>query len=380
MKRILLVTHLNPFGYTFGAEQRTNLVLKSLLSLGNKVDICYIGQPIECPDVIMSSSKIVYWNNNTEQNLSKYDCLCRKFLLQMFPESKRFSVIVRELMHKNDYDCIVCRYVPYAAMAGLGRYADRLLLDIDDLPEQALQIDFSSKHGLKKVYFDLLRLAYRRDTARWIRQSRASFLPNKLQAIQYNCTYLPNISIMSNEHLCLTGNHNILFVGKMDYGPNVDGVKLFIENNWQSILNIFPDAVFHIAGKGLEQNLIEEWTSKFSSIKYWGFVKNLRSFYEIGDIVICPIYSGAGTNIKIVEAMSMGKVVLVSKNSIKGYEHFLVDGANCLIAENIEDFTYLTTKLFSDSSLVKHISLTALAQAKQRYSFDSFKSVLSKFL
>lgn len=380
MKHILFITHLNPFENSFGAEQRTNLVLKSFLNIGCKVDICYIGQPSERPKNDNNFCKIVYWNNETGQNLSKLDCILRTSLFKMFPRSIRFSSIVNKLTYQNNYDYIFCRYLPYAAMAGLSKHSEKLLLDIDDMPEQALQIDFSKKNGLKKIYFDMLRRAYRRDTKTWIRKSKACFLPNLSQANQYGCVYLPNISTMTQEHVSRTGNHKVLFVGKMDWAPNAEGVKSFVEEVWQYVINKYPDAEFHIAGKGLDKALTEKWTSEYPSIKYWGFVGDLKAFYELGDIVVCPIYTGAGTNIKIVEAMSIGKVVVVSKESTKGYEHFLVDGVNCLVADNVEKFQLSIDQLFSESKLVESLATTALNQAQKMYSFESFKSVFAEIL
>lgn len=351
MKKVLFISNHNPFASSYGAEQRSNILLKSFLQNACKVDVMYIGDHALCPTTLDENCSIVYWNQGAKWNISRYDNFKRLCLLKMFPKSNTLVSVVYDLIDKNAYDFIVCRYLPFAAMAGLDRFADKLILDIDDLPSQAMSAHLSRKTGLRALYQNLMLRRIDQETYWWISTSCASFLPNKEQAAQYKCICLPNIPILeSGEIKSFKFSSNLLFIGKLDWRPNYEGVAHFVYNCWPSILAQFPSAHFIIAGKGLPQHLYDEFL-KIQNVELLGFVDSLTEFYAKGNIVVSPIYTGAGTNIKVAEALSMGKACVLTPFSAKGYELILQDGKNAFIAACDVDFVAKTLKLLNSNLL-----------------------------
>ena len=371
MKNILYITNHNPFGISYGAEQRSHILLKSFLNNGCKVDIVYIGEMIPNPINVDENVSIVYWNNGDSWPISKIDSLKRLYLLKMFPSSKRLISIIDELLKTKDYDFIACRYLQFAALAGLECHADKLILDIDDMPAQAISAHLSPKTGIRNIYQKLMLKRIQSETDDWIRRSYTCFLPNSEQANQYNCRHLPNIPILQpTQNISFGSVPNILFVGKLDWRPNYEGVAHFIRNCWPSIISQRPDASFIIAGKGLPQSLKDEFLG-VPNVQLLGFVANIIDFYNKGNIIVSPIYSGAGTNIKVAEAMAMGKACVLTPFSAKGYEKMLHDGENVFIANNDDEMVSKTLTLLNSEQLcmsimhkARSLAVSHLSQAR----------------
>jgi hypothetical protein len=73
-----------------------------------------------------------------------------------------------------------------------------------------------------------------------------------------------------------------------------------------------------IAGTICENKKVIKMVNKNSKIKLMGFVNNKADFYESCKFIVAPILSGSGIKIKVLEALSYGKVVLVTNKSIEG--------------------------------------------------------------
>ena len=365
---------MNPLSATFGAEQRTNIIYNALKKIDLEIDIAYIGD--HAIDDKNRIGRNFFDFSKKHGKKSKLSTLRSLFLLDMFPEDKMLSAEISKLLETNHYDYIFCRYLPYAAKCGLSKSANKLILDIDDMPEQALQIDFSKKTGLKKLYFSLLQKAYRRDTVKWIRNCKQCYVPNNKQAERYGIGYLPNISSVWSD--CKDNSpNNLLFIGKLDWKPNYDGLIHFLDNCWESIHAKLPHLKLYIGGKGLESKLSRELDAKYPGTEFMGFVDDLVDFYKLGSIVICPIYSGAGTNIKIVEALSMRKTLIASQKSTKGYERFLKNGINCLIADNDQQFIADIVRAVTDSEFSHELASNGYKDVSALYSIEYIETILS---
>ncbi len=66
-----------------------------------------------------------------------------------------------------------------------------------------------------------------------------------------------------------------------------------------------------------------------------GFVSDVRPAYERATVVIAPLVASAGTNIKIMEAMAMGKAIMSTEAGIHGLE--LARGKDAVVADDAGD-------------------------------------------
>lgn len=113
--------------------------------------------------------------------------------------------------------------------------------------------------------------------------------------------------------LPLCHNKIVLFLAsRMEF--NVNGIKWFLDNVWDSVLEREPDARLIIGGSVCEK--IE--AGRFRNVELLGYVESLTDFYGRGDIVINPVFRGTGLKIKTFEALSYGKAVIINPHSTIG--------------------------------------------------------------
>lgn len=134
----------------------------------------------------------------------------------------------------------------------------------------------------------------------------------------------------------IEGKFNLLFVGAKYYA-NILGVKWFCEN---VIPLLGPDVHLWIVGKGMEV-LKDELTS--DTIHVVGTVDVLAGYYKYADVVIAPIFDGAGMKVKTAEALSYGKCFIGTAESEIGYMEYCPDDCKRIFFECNTDREFAAT-------------------------------------
>lgn len=101
------------------------------------------------------------------------------------------------------------------------------------------------------------------------------------------------------------------FMAKMSWWPNREGALWFIKN---VLCHLSPRKVHaHFFGAGSE-----EFARSATNLTAHGFVDSLDEVWKKCDLMICPIFSGSGVNIKFVEALFNGMPVLATTKAARG--------------------------------------------------------------
>jgi GT2 family glycosyltransferase len=113
--------------------------------------------------------------------------------------------------------------------------------------------------------------------------------------------------------ICAPEPRRLLFIGSFAHRPNVLAMEFFL----QEVFPRLESALLHvIAGQRHEQF----WDLRRPRVEVEGFVVDVRPAYERAAVVIAPLVASAGTNIKIMEAMAMGKAIVSTSAGIHGLE------------------------------------------------------------
>lgn len=99
----------------------------------------------------------------------------------------------------------------------------------------------------------------------------------------------------------------IVFVGAMDYWPNIDGVKWFAKRVMPLVLARWPSARFHIVGRNPTKEVLELANSH---VKVSGTVPDVRPYLQFASAVVVPLRVARGVQNKILEAMAMAQPVI----------------------------------------------------------------------
>jgi glycosyltransferase involved in cell wall biosynthesis len=166
----------------------------------------------------------------------------------------------------------------------------------------------------------------------------------------------------------------MFFFGSLDWMPNIEAVRWFMQEVFFKIQKLHPELELHIGGKNPDER-----TLLFKNIPGVNFHQNIASapdFMRTHGIQIVPLLSGGGMRVKIVEAMSAGKVVISTSIGAEGIRY--KNGENIFIADTAEEFVGQIDKCFKNPDLVKTISQNARETAVQYYSWEEQTEVALK--
>jgi glycosyltransferase involved in cell wall biosynthesis len=109
----------------------------------------------------------------------------------------------------------------------------------------------------------------------------------------------------------------VLFFGEFAFAPNLDGIRRFIEGGWKGVRAAVPEARLRIAGPHSRERLADV-AGQADGIDVLGLVPDLRSELRDARLVIAPLWSGAGTRIKVLEALAAARPVVGTPFAVQG--------------------------------------------------------------
>ena len=158
----------------------------------------------------------------------------------------------------------------------------------------------------------------------------------------------------------------LFYIGSLDWKPNLEGLKWFLQSVWPEIYKQMPYLRFYIAGKKMPDKMKNR---KIAGVIFEGEVKDARAFMNSKKIMIVPLFSGSGVRVKILEAMSCGKTVISTSLGAEGLE--CEKNKNILIADNATEFIDDIKKCVNNPALCVETGLNALAFVKNNFSTES---------
>ena len=171
----------------------------------------------------------------------------------------------------------------------------------------------------------------------------------------------------------LPGNQTLLFVGYLGYAPNREGIEYFLERIWPLVLLESPTATLRIVGA--RSATVEQAKAPPPGVTFVGFVDELATEYAQAQVVICPILSGSGTRLKIIEACAAGRPVVSTRLGAEGLPGN-VSGAP-QIAEDARDFARYCSALLANPRYCVELGAAARAYAREYFEFDRVATQLS---
>lgn len=152
----------------------------------------------------------------------------------------------------------------------------------------------------------------------------------------------------------------VVFIGSMDWAPNIDAVAYFCRDIWPRVLKGVPSARFRIVGRN-PNSRVRDLAS--NSIEVTGTVPNIVDHLRAAAVVVVPLRMGGGTRIKIYEAMAMGKAIVSTRVGAEGLN--VRHERDILLADEPEQFANYVLALLCDDSTRRRCESAAAATAKR---------------
>jgi len=162
----------------------------------------------------------------------------------------------------------------------------------------------------------------------------------------------------------VTHQRAVMFLGALDWAPNQEGLIWFAERVWPRVLEQNPYVIFHVAGRNAPV-WMQKKLAMVRNVLFHGEIEKSSEFLEIADIMVAPILSGSGMRVKIIEAMSYGKVVVTTTIGAEGIP--VVSGEHLIIADNPLLFAQHILDLFAQPQKLEMLSKNAVNFIQQTF-------------
>ena len=160
---------------------------------------------------------------------------------------------------------------------------------------------------------------------------------------------------------------DLVFVGSMDWLPNVDGVLYFVREILPLIRRRRPGATLAIVGRTPPPDILQLATED-PGIQVTGTVADIRPYLWNSLVSIVPLRIGGGTRLKIYEAMA-AKIPVVSTTI--GAEGLSVNPPRDIrIADGPEHFASQCVDLLGSPEIRARISQTAWEMVDASFSWE----------
>jgi glycosyltransferase involved in cell wall biosynthesis len=157
----------------------------------------------------------------------------------------------------------------------------------------------------------------------------------------------------------------ILFLGSLDWFPNVDAFKWFYYNIFPSLKKKYPDVVLIVIGKNPPDEIVN---IKDPAVTMLGMVDDIRTYLKSANVCVVPLRIGGGMRIKILEMFATRKAVVSTVIGAEGIE--VNNEEHLLIANDETAIVNAVSKILDDKNIMKHISENGYNLVCERYSWS----------
>ena len=160
------------------------------------------------------------------------------------------------------------------------------------------------------------------------------------------------------------GPPRLLFTGTLDYIPNVNGIRWFVDEVWPYIRDACPEAELDIVGRDPVADV--QALGRRPGVNVVGPVPAMAPYFDRAHAVVVPIREGTGVRVKIVEAMAAGRAIATTSLGWEGLPH-IEPGRHLLVADAPAALAASAASLLSDASLRRRLASEARAVAVRYY-------------
>jgi glycosyltransferase involved in cell wall biosynthesis len=158
---------------------------------------------------------------------------------------------------------------------------------------------------------------------------------------------------------------SLVFSGTMDWFPNEDAMRYFINDILPSIRREIPDVSLTVVGKKPTPSF--RAMASNAGVHVTGTVDDVRPYVAAAAVFVVPLRVGSGTRLKIFEALAMGKAVVSTPLGAEGLP--LVHGRDFLCADGPDDFARAVISLLRDPGQRNRLGAAGRELVETRFSW-----------
>jgi glycosyltransferase involved in cell wall biosynthesis len=135
----------------------------------------------------------------------------------------------------------------------------------------------------------------------------------------------------------------LLFLGSFRHAPNIRGFEWFTSHVLPRVTGARPGLRVIAVGSGMPAHLL---SAQRPNVEIQGYVPDVREPLSRYAVFVCPVLSGSGMRVKLLEAFAAGIPVVSTPIGAEGFS--TKDGEFCRLAEKPADFARAVLELFDN--------------------------------
>jgi len=395
--KILQICNKTPYPPKDGGSLVSWMLVKGLVSQGDLVHILTINTQkhhVENPQIPSHiRNKVSISSIQTDTDIKLLD-LIQNLLFSGLPYNierfwcERFNDELISILNKHQFDLVLMEGLPLALYISTIRhhFMGKLLMRAHNVEYKIWKgLAENTSNPLKRCYYSLLASRIKKFESSCLQEYDAlisitdadSKCFRKMDYKGPLFTY--PFGLDPKEYLPETNPgkiENILFIGALDWFPNIHGLKWFVTKVWPELRNTFPELILHIAGRNPSRQVLEMLSAP--GVQIHGEVEDSGEFLRLGQIMIVPLFSGSGLRVKILEGMAAGKVILATSSALSGIP--AENKKHLFVEDTVPGFIHQIGALINKPSLAEAIITNARSFIRKNYDIFVLSKKLSHFL
>jgi GT2 family glycosyltransferase/glycosyltransferase involved in cell wall biosynthesis len=157
--------------------------------------------------------------------------------------------------------------------------------------------------------------------------------------------------------------HSILFLGSFRHRPNMEALEWLIHRVMPEVLRQEPRARLYVVGSDApERHTLPDLGG---AVELVGFIPDVREALRRYAVFACPILSGSGVRVKLLEAFAAGIPCVSTRLGAEGLAR--EDGPVCRLADDPDEFAQKIVELFRHPGQAADMARRARAYVEQHH-------------
>lgn len=166
----------------------------------------------------------------------------------------------------------------------------------------------------------------------------------------------------------------LLFLGSLDWRPNLDGVARFLEEVYPGLRERRPGVTLDVVGRN-PPAWLRRVAEATPGIDLHADVPDVRPFLARASLLVVPLRIGGGSRLKILEALACATPVVSTRIGAEGLQ--LTPGRHFEQVEDIGDLGPAIAALLSVPEAARRQAEAGLERVRQRYDWDHLAEELA---
>ncbi|MDZ7267401.1 MAG: glycosyltransferase family 4 protein [candidate division KSB1 bacterium] len=172
----------------------------------------------------------------------------------------------------------------------------------------------------------------------------------------------------------LRGKKLALFLGKTDYPPNAEAIRVLREELAPRAQSRDRDLVFVVVG-GPQQ---PDYSRVGQGLAFTGFVDDLQPLLQHATVCIAPLRSGSGTRLKILEYAAHARPIVATSVAAEGLN--FVKGREIVIADDWDEFMQAIMQMVQGTIDGQAMARRAYRKVAEEYQWQTIAAQYQKRL